>query len=169
MICLLKIISALLILAGFAFAGRAAADAQRSKCVSEKEIISMLTAVENRLRSARMPLGELISSLAAENGRPRFITECANKTARGMPFPQAWEKSISEDEALKKLGIGEVLLNLGAQLGTADIETQLSAVAYCKSAVAEALASEEEKSKKYSGIFPALGVLAGIWAAIILV
>lgn len=166
---MLKIISALLILAGFAFAGKAAADEQRSKCVSEKKILSMLTAVENRLRSARMPLGELILSLASENGRPRFITECANKTAKGMPFPQAWEKSICEDENLKMLSIKDALLNLGAQLGTADIETQLSAVAYCKSVVTEALASEEEKSKKYSGIFPALGVLAGIWAAIILV
>lgn len=166
---MIKIISSVLLIAGFSFGGRAVADMQREKCLIQKNILSMLSDAENRLRSLCLPLSELIFSLSSGNGSPDFIKNCSRMCSDGTPFPDAWRLSLENDKKIRKLPCFGCLLDIGSRLGTGDITAQLSVLEYCIVSVTRSLAEEEEKSKKYSQIFPALGILAGIWTVIIIV
>lgn len=128
----------------------------------------MLSAAENRLVSCRLPLKELAEALAFGERYPGFIADCAYLCSNGEAFPDAWKISICRSADFFDKRIAESLLRLGDELGKTEIDGQISAIVLCRKELTELLEEEEEKRKKYSGIFPTLGILAGIWAVIIL-
>lgn len=166
---MIKLISAILLLSGCALAGKLIADNQKSRCEYQRSIISFLSATENKLKSTRLPFAQLIYEMSQFEEFPVFLKRCSFFLDNGESLRQAWRKSVEADENLKKSDSKRLLSSMGNQLGTTDIEGQLSCIGYCRRELEKKLISEEEKSRKYSGVFPALGVLTGVWAIILFV
>ena len=61
------------------------------------------------------------------------------------------------------------LTALGAEIGSTDLEGQLSCCEYYKNIFSAELENQQEKNKKYSKLFPPLGLLAGVSAAILMI
>lgn len=162
-------ISAVLMLSGCTFAGKLIADNQQSRCEYQRKIISFLSAAENRLKSSRITFSELINEMSQYEEYPVFLGKCNLLLENGNPLRFAWKKSIETDFNIKKSDLQKILFSMGNQLGTTDIDGQLSCIGYCRREIEKRLVAEEEKSKKYSGVFPALGVLAGVWIIILFV
>lgn len=167
MIFLIKTISAVLLLSGCTLAGKLIADNQKNRCEYQRSIISFLSAAENRLKSTRMPFTELINEMSRYEEYPAFLKKCSALLSGGESLNKAWKISLDCDENIKKTDSGKLLCSMGNQLGATDIDGQLSCIGCCRRELEKLLVAEEEKSKKYSGVFPALGVLAGVWAVIL--
>lgn len=166
---MLKLISAVFLLSGCALAGKLIADNQKSRCEYQRSIISFLSAAENRLKSTRIPFSELINEMSRYEEYPVFLKKCSSLLGGGESLKKAWEVSLESDENIKKTDSKKLLCSMGNQLGATDIEGQLSCIGCCRRELEKVLAAEEEKSRKYSGVFPALGVLAGVWAIILFI
>lgn len=163
-------ISALLILAGSAFCGRRIADNQRRKCELCESLLLMITSAENLLRCTCVPIPALMRRLAENDGSPGIVSECSALLERNIPFPEAWRTAVENDGELRHIPeIRKLLLHIGGELGTTGLEGQLASLIYGKTELAAILEKEREKSGKYSGLFPPLGLVAGIWAAIIII
>lgn len=166
---MIKLISAALMLSGCALAGKLISDNQRSRCEYQRSIILFLSAAENRLGSTRIPFSELIYEMSLNEEYPEFLSGCSRLLSDGERLNRAWKLSVESDVNLKKSEALRMLSSLGNQLGATDIEGQLSCIGYCRRELEKNLVAEEEKSRKYSGVFPTLGILTGVWAAILFI
>lgn len=170
---MLKIISAILMLFGFAVAGRCAAAYQLKRVQMLEKIIMMLSTVETRLRYDCLPIPDLLRMLSENSAFSEFefIKQCREKVCFGEAFSEAWSQSVKEQAEMCRLlsSSCESLVALGEAIGSTDLEGQLSCCEYFKSVFLKDLALQEEKSKKYSKLFPPLGLMLGISAAIIII
>lgn len=171
--CLIKIIAIVLIASGFVFSGCCISSLQHRKAEALGEIVMAVVFMQSRLRYECMPLASLLGALE-ENGKTaklKFIPLCRDKTEKGYSFSRAWRESIESDSELCRLMRGSVtcLIRLGEDLGTTDLEGQLSCLAYYESIFRNELNDREELNKKYSKLYPVLGMMLGIWAAILIV
>lgn len=170
---MLKIIAALSVAAAFFLGGRYIAFLESEKAALITDVISMISSVENRLRYSCPPLSDVLRALV-DSGCGRlspFVNSCAQAVACGIPFPTAWKESLLNERELCRLLDGEEnsLIKLGEALGTTDIEGQLSCCEYYKSIFETELSERREKSVRYSKLFPPLGMLLGISAAIFMI
>lgn len=171
--CLIKIIAIVLIASGFVFSGCCISSFQHKKAVILGEIVMIITFMQSRLHYECLPLAALLCALE-ENGKTvnlKFISLCREKTENGNSFSSAWRESIESDNELCRLMRSSVsyLIRLGEDLGTTDLEGQLSCLAYYESIFRNELNDREELNKKYSKLYPVLGTMLGIWAAILII
>lgn len=163
----------LMIAAAFAVGGFGFAAFQSKRVAVIGNIILMLNIIETQLRYACLPVTDLLrildenESLAGLN----FIKCVREKVCFGEPFPQAWSKCVSDDAEFCRLlgGSAPYLARLGADIGASDLQSQLSCCEYYKRIFEDELKIQREKSGRYSKLFPPLGLLAGITAAILIV
>ena len=89
----------------------------------------------------------------------------------GTDFYSAWKESIeSETEFCSLLGkSAKSLISMGSELGSTDLEGQLSCCEYYRKIFETDLEEQREKSMKYSKLFPSMGLLLGVSAAIFMV
>lgn len=166
-------ISAMLLLAGaFALAGRWAASIQEKRVAVTGEIMLMINIVESQLRYSHMPVTDLLRVLCDNTGLSEleFIKNCRERVCFGEPFPDAWRNSIETETVFCRL-LPETVGNLaafGADIGSTDLESQLSGCEYYKQIFSAELELQREKSMKYKKLFPPLGLLLGISAAIMI-
>ncbi len=170
---MIKLTAILLIASGFAFSGYCIASFQRKRVEALGEIVMMLSAMQTRLRYECLPVGALLKA-AEENARGEnlgFVSVCREKTERGEAFPKAWRESIESSRELCRLirNVLPCLIRLGEELGTTDLEGQLSCCGYYERIFCDELKEREEQNKKYSKLYPALGAMLGIWAAILII
>lgn len=161
------------IVSGFVFSGCCISSFQRKKTETLAEIVMFVVFIQNRLRYECLPLPSLLAA-AEENGKFRrlsFVSSCREKTEKGNPFPVSWRESIEDDKELCSLlkGIVSNLVRMGEDLGTTDLDGQLSCCGYYEGVFRSAQSESEEKSKKYSKLYPALGAMLGLWAAILII
>lgn len=172
MICLIKALAALLIAAAFALGGRFLAYADFRRVSLVREILLMINVMETRLRYSEMPVIQLLGQLEESAvSQLEFIGACKTMLESGEQFSCAWKKSIEQSRALCALLPEESrkLIAMGADIGVTDIEGQLSCCRYYKSLFEQALSEREEKNKRSARMFPPLGMLLGISAAIFLI
>lgn len=98
-----------------------------------------------------------------------FLKKCSSLLENGEALRSAWSKAIELDKNIAGSDAQGLLSSMGNQLGATDVEGQLSCIGYCRRELEKKLVSQEEKSKKYSGVFPALGLLTGVWVIILFV
>ncbi|MBQ2847498.1 MAG: stage III sporulation protein AB [Clostridia bacterium] len=170
---MIKIAAMLLIAFGFAFSGFSIASFYKKKTEILNDIVAMLSVAQTQLRYACMPVGSLMRILA-ENRRISnlgFISSCVKKTEIGKAFPPSWRESIEEEKELCRLipDVLSYLFQFGEELGSTDLEGQLSCCEYYKQIFQKELEMRDEQNKKYSKLFPTLGVMLGISAAVIIV
>ncbi len=168
-----KIFALLLIVAGFALGGRCFAAFHTKRVDVIKNLILMLLVIETQLRYARLPVSDLLRVLD-ENislSELKFIKSCRERVCFGEMFPDAWKACVEDETELCRLlgNLSESLAGLGEDIGSTDLEGQLSCCEYYRQIFGRELEAQEEKSKKYSKLFPSLGLMLGISAAILFI
>lgn len=170
MICLLKLIALILIVLSFSLAGRYFALLEKKREETLRSILLMVSVTETQLRYARLPVGDLLGILCENKALNRlgFLKACRELLCFGHSFSYAWKKSIEQNTELKKLlpEAYESLVALGGEIGATDLEGQLSRCEYHKRFFESILTQREEKSKRSAKLFPSLGLLLGVFAAI---
>lgn len=168
-----KITAAVLIAAAFACAGGYFASLDKKRAETLEDILLMLSITETQLRYSRMPVSDLLKNLCENNalGGLGFLKKCRELLCFGESFSSAWKKSIEASSELKRLlpETYDNLLVLGDEIGATDIEGQLSCCEYYRSVFSRVLTEREEKSKRSLKLFPPLGLLLGISAALFII
>lgn len=170
---MLKLFSALFIACAFAGIGIYLSSLEKQRVGALKNILTMLSFAETQLRYLHITVAELMKNLsesAAVSGL-EFIGRCSGMLENGVPFSLAWKNSIEEDGELKRLlpETYESLISLGDEIGSTDLEGQLSSCGYYKQIFAAALSEREEKCRRSSKLCPPLGLLLGITVAIMII
>lgn len=170
---MIKLASVIFIAFGFAVSGFYFSSVYVKKTELLNEIVMMLGSVKTQLRYANMPVPSILLSLCENRNITGlgFVSACSEKIGCGEPFPDLWRKSIENEKELCRLvpEAVEHLIRFGETLGTTDLEGQLSCCEYYENIFLKELNEKEEQSKKYEKLFPALGVMLGISAAIMIV
>lgn len=169
---MIRLAAAILVAAGFALGGRALASRDNKKVETIKDVLRMINIMETRLRFSGVPVAELL--LAIENGGCNsliFISKCRAAVENGEPFNKAWRESIIgcrqfcrmlPDESAK-------LVSMGSDIGVTDIDGQLSCYGYYREIFSASLSEKDEKRRHSAVMFPPLGILLGISAALFLI
>lgn len=170
---MLKLLSALLIASAFAGVGIYLSTLEKQRVGALKDILTMLSLAETQLRYLHITVAELMKNLsesAAVSGL-KFISVCSEMLEEGASFSLAWKNSIEEDGELKKLlpETYKSLVLLGDEIGSTDLEGQLSSCGYYKQIFTAALSEREEKCRRSSKLCPPLGLLLGITVAIMII
>lgn len=170
---MLKIIAMILFAAGFSLAGRWAASVQEKRVSVIGEIMLMINVTESQLRYSHLPVSDLLRVLCENTGLSglTFIKNCRERVCFGEAFPVAWRESIKAETELCRLlpDISASLAAFGADIGSTDLESQLSGCEYYKQIFSAELELQREKSQRYTKLFPSLGMLLGISAAIMII
>lgn len=173
MIFLIKTAAALAVALGFALAGKCTAMFYTGRVRVIREALLLISAAETGIRYSHFTVRELLRELEKNGGFAYldFMGDCRRLLDSGEPFPSAWRKSIEErGELCILLGeAAEYLKALGSDIGATDVEGQLTSCAYCKRMLTEELERREEKNRKSVRLFPLLGVMLGISAAIMII
>lgn len=170
---MLKFAAIMLIGTGFFFGGVYLASRNTKKLQVVQDILLMLSVTETQLRYACLPVSDLLRVLCETEKLSSlgFIAECRSLFLQGESFPNAWKRSLEKDYELCSL-LGEekkYLVQIGADLGSTDIEGQLGCCEYYKQIFEKEIVLREENEKKYAKLYPALGLMLGVSAAIIIV
>lgn len=170
---MIKMTAILLIASGFAVSGCCISAFNQRKADTLSDIVMMISFFKTRLRYECLPLVSLLS-LLEQNGKTQnlsFVSVCRERTENGESFSVAWRESIENDKTFCRLicGAEASLISLGEDLGTTDLEGQLSCCRYYESVFCDELSKRKELNGKYSKIYPALGAMLGIWAAILII
>ena len=158
---------------GFAASGFYFSSVYIKKTELLNEMVMMLGTVKTQLRYTHLPVSSILISLRENKNISGlgFVSSCSEKIRCGEPFPDLWRKSIENEKELCRLvpEAAEHLIRFGETLGTTDLEGQLSCCEYYESIFLKELNEKEEQSKKYEKLFPAIGIMLGISAAIMIV
>lgn len=170
---MLKLAAMLLLGAGFACGGQYLALHHTKKAELISDLLLMLSVIHTRLRYDCLPVPDLLRVLCSTDKLKdlRFIRQCLSAAESGEPFPSAWKNAVEGDAALCLMlgGCKANLIQLGEDIGATDVEGQLSCCEYYRQIFEKELADREENCKKYSKLYPSLGVMLGIAAAIIII
>ncbi len=169
--CVVKITAMVFVALGFAFSGFYLASVYDKRTEILGDIMMMLEIVQTQLRYARLPLSPMLVLLEENKGNLGFLSECREMTQSGKSFPESWRMSIENDRELCRLIHGALphLIRFGESLGTTDLDGQLSCCEYYERIFRKELEAKEEQSGKYSKLFPTLGIMLGVSAAILIV
>ncbi len=133
----------------------------------------MLAVVRTRLEYSCCPVDDLIDELdsRADLAVLKFIRPCANACRNSIDFPVAWRNALSDRNNTESLKSDEIesLIAFGEALGTTALEGQLAGCDLYKAVINESLISARYSMKKYSTLFPILGVLVGLAVSVIVV
>ncbi len=168
---MVRLFASVLIALSLALGGSYLAWIDTEKVSRVRSILQMINLIETRLRFCATPVSELLEMAEASNCKGLgFVRVCRISVENGEAFFSAWEHSIKEDRFLSKLMPDEAgkLVDMGADIGVTDIEGQLSCCGYYRQIFEDFLSVNEEKRKRSSKLFPPLGILMGVSAAIFL-
>ena len=173
MIFLLKFTAMLLFFGGFICAGRFFASHYLKKAELIRDLMLMLSVIKTRLRYDCLPVPELLRVLCGTDKLKNlhFISDCAERLGKGEAFPVAWKNSVESDGEFCVLldNCKVYLIQLGEDIGATDVEGQLGWCEYYEQFFERELAIREENGKKYAKLYPSLGAMLGIAAAIIII
>ena len=168
---MVRAFAALSIAVAFGFGGKYLAFVAREKAEIIREILQMINIIETRLRFNATPVSQLLL-LIEESGlqKLKFIKACRAEVENGCAFSDAWEKSIRSEGHLLALLPDDArhLITMGADIGVTDIEGQLACCGYNRQLFEKSLGEKEENSRRSEKLFPPLGILLGISAALLI-
>ena len=170
---MIKAAAVVFVAMGLSFFGFYFASVYGKKTEIIGNIVMMLGIIRTQIRYARMPLPSMIRFLE-ENESIRslgFVSACREMIENGETFRTSWKSSIENEKELCRL-IPEslpYLIQFGENLGTTDPEGQISCCEYYEHIFRKVLEEKEEQSKKYTKLFPTLGIMLGISAAILII
>ena len=132
----------------------------------------MINVMETRLRFSSVPVGELLAAIENSGCESlAFIRDCRVAVENGEAFNKAWRESILSCKAFCRMLPDETakLISMGSDIGVTDIDGQLACCGYYREIFSASLSEKDEKRKHSAVMFPPLGILAGISAALFLI
>lgn len=137
-----------------------------------RQIIYML---QSEIRYARSYLGEAFLCISGKVKEPYkgWLLEMSfnMEHKRGGMFEEMWEQCIREYLTKTKLPEPEIsrLIDLGCQLGTADMEMQMKTLELYQEQLKQAAEDKREKMKAKVRLCRCLGVSGGIFITVLLI
>lgn len=144
----MKILGAFMIALAISVFGFSLSFSLKKRVKLLRSAISYITAISERMRISRDELPQILEGIKNEV----FIE---NGAFRGVEGLAPRERAVLESFA--------------SQLGRSDIDSQQRAAEKHIELLAEILISAEEKAAKYSRLYSSLGVLCGIFAAVLII
>lgn len=168
---MVRFVASVLIAFSLALGGSYLAWIDSQRVLHVRYILQMINVIETRLRFCATPISELLAIIETSGcGGLRFAETCRKAVENGEAFFTAWKKSVLADRFMVKFMPDETqkLIDMGADIGITDLDSQLACCGFYRRIFENFLADREEKSKRSSKLFPPLGILLGVSAAIFL-
>lgn len=164
---MLRAVGLLLVVATGAFAGLAGSGALRKRMERLAKLRMALSEMAVELCYCTPTVWELLDRLCEQPQYAELAFLERTRAQRPLSFAKAWAQSVCEDASL---GAQErdVLLSLGATLGTTDVEGQLSALSLHMDKLEALYHAERERYAQKGRLYRSLGVLGGTFLAILL-
>lgn len=131
----------------------------------------MVEHIKSQISFVRASVDVIVERLAIEERFKSltFIQSCKAMEIEGMPFPEAWEKSVESESHVMGLKSSDsnILSGLSKVIGVLDEEGQIAGLNFSKEMFEDRLKEARESYKKYGKMYRTLGLLSGIFLAII--
>ena len=163
----MRLLGALCLLLCCTFTGCTAAAQMRTEAEMIRSVRVMLNSVCNLLCTSLPPVTELLKTLAGQANLRQlaFLQQAAENRDS---FPQSWEDALCADRTLSA-PLRQQLSEIGRILGAMPLSEQLSALALCDEQLRAMQAAAEEKSRLSGSLLQRLGVLIGLFLAILVI
>ncbi len=167
---MLKIFGIAVIILSASLGGIYFSSALKNRVISLKRINYMLEEIYIMLKYRSATVYEIVNSLNEDErfGELYFLKELNFSPERS--FRQCWCDAVEKNipYGLRKSDV-ELLMNIGKKLGTSDIEGQLGAVRHRQAEIEAAISEAEKEYLRKAKLYRSLGVLTGVFIAIMLV
>ena len=136
-----------------------------------EKTIMMLVEMKILLEYLNTPVCDLIIMTRSKDYLKdlKFLDVCYGYIELGKDFPAAWKESLESTPTLYMTQEKERLLQLGANLGTSNKESQINIISLQIVSFEDFLIKAKNKHKKYSGTATTLGVLSGCMIFILVI
>lgn len=167
---MLKYAGLVLITAVTSFAGCYFSSALKTRLVNLKKINFLIDEIIILLRYKASTVYEITDCLV-RNERFAAFSFLSNISAdENISFQQNWSNAIKEVPPLNlKESDLEILSDIGKNLGTSDIEGQLSMLSLQRAELEALISSAEAECERKSKLYRSLGVLAGAFISVMLI
>lgn len=140
---------------------------KRERLVKERK---MLEEISIMIRFNSLTLKEIIYELENEElfCDFKFLKILKIMLEKPISFPEAWEQAIKKDDIISE-SEKKVLIELGFNLGTTDIDGQLSTLNIYKIRLDKMIEEESEKYRVKGKMYRSLGIMFGAMIGILIV
>lgn len=140
---------------------------KRERLVKERK---MLEEISIMIRFNSLTLKEIIYELENEElfCDFKFLKILKIMLDKPISFPEAWEQAIKKDDIISE-SEKKVLIELGFNLGTTDIDGQLSTLNIYKIRFDKMIEEESEKYRVKGKMYRSLGIMFGAMIGILIV
>lgn len=138
-----------------------------------KELISIksaLNVLENKIKFTQAPLQEIFKNIAencSENNIKNLFKELSIQT--NVNIHQKWESTINNEEHNLTEEDKKILIDMGKNLGTTDVDGQVSNIRITSSFLDRQITKAEQEKEKNVKLFRTLGIVSGLAIIIILI
>ncbi|QDW74245.1 hypothetical protein FND36_09490 [Lachnospiraceae bacterium KGMB03038] len=171
---MMKIAGAVLVVGAAALMGMAKAGDIRSQYTQLLRLQRLICSLQGEMRYARSHLGEIFEMIGRREEEPyrtwlAGLAKEMGKRQRGT-FPQIWSESIDASLGTSQLPDKEIqrLKSLGAQLGSADLELQIRTIDLYLEQLGGTIEEAREEMKTKVRLCHCLGVMSGMFVAVLL-
>lgn len=119
------------------------------------------------LRYRSSTVYEIADELESEYSSLGFIKYLCKNLEHGKAFYPIWENAVLSDVKLSE-SEKELLLSAGSTLGNCDVEGQISALSVCVQRLDKMINTAVEENRRKTPLYRGLGLLAGLFASVLL-
>lgn len=167
---MLKLMEIIVIILATSFIGCYFSAALKKRMIMLKKLNYMLEEILLLLRYKSATVYEIAETLAGDERFSEFEFLRNIRPEIGRSFQQSWCGAVygSELYGMKKSDV-EFIADIGKNLGTSDLDGQISAVMLRRSELEAAIVSAEEEYSKKAKLYRSLGMLSGAFIAVMLI
>ncbi len=142
----------------------------KNRVISLKKINYMLEEIYILLKYRSATVYEIAETLRGDERLAEFVFLKKLELSPERSFQQCWKAAVEENVpcGLKKSD-SALLIEIGNRLGKSDLEDQLGAVRLRQAETEAAVSSAENEYMRKARLYRSLGVLAGVFIAIMLI
>lgn len=167
---MLKYAGLAIIIAITSFAGCYFSSALRTRLVNLKKINFLIDEIIILLRYKASTVYEITDCLASNERFADFYFLKKIYANSGISFQQNWNNAVeSQPPSSLKVNELEILADIGKNLGTSDMEGQLSMLNLQRAELESLIASAEKEYENKAKLYRSLGVLAGAFISVMLI
>lgn len=170
----MKLAGALLVIGATSLMGVAKAGDIRGQYKQLLCLERLICSLQGEMRYARSHLGEIFEAIGSQEEEPYRswllgLGREMGKRQRGT-FAKMWSESIEKSLGTSRLPAGEIerLKALGSQLGSADLQLQIRTIDLYLKQLAGTIGEAREEMKTKVRLCHCLGVMSGMFVAVLL-
>lgn len=136
-----------------------------------KKLEYMLEKMEILIRCRSATVYEMIRELSRDKRLEELeFLKYIDVGGENITFHEMWERGVNDfrSACLKSEDI-DLLINIGAELGTSDTQGQLESLAMSRASLSLMIKESQEEYAKKASLYRSMGVLAGALVAVLLI